>query len=559
MSASSFPALLMAAVCFYVGLYYLVMYSRLRSQTENLFFAFTCLAIGLYDVFSAGLYAARSVEDGLACQRLQFAALCMFSISIAWFVYHFTRYRSRRPFVISTIWFFLLFIAGVSIRGMLTLSPGRPSVKHVSLAGLLRVSYYEATPGPLYGVQYASMIALSVFLVVVLVRHYFDTGSRHLRPVLFSFLVFFCASLNDAMVGAGVYPGIYVLEYAYMLIILSMSYGLLNAFVDLHNEVGELNATLERTLGEKSIDVYLRDVGAALCAQTLAGLSRSGEAGGRDSAMERMVASDRSGIAVMSRDIAILSNPNELLRRIVEKAVEASNSVSGRFYVLSETGSPEIAAEVRPRGETLKVSERLVRAAARPGRDDTGPDAAPHGNELYIPVNGRGGCAGVVFVRKARESGGYEEGDVSLLKAFLNETSVAVENALLYMRVRETMPPPRKTTITPVIEEKIRRAMLYIGENFTSDISREGLAASLSMHPDSLGRFFRMYTGKRIGEYINELRVRKVAEDLDKCEDSIVQIAFAAGFESIATFNRAFQKVMKITPTEYRERRSTGS
>ena len=275
--------------------------------------------------------------------------------------------------------------------------------------------------------------------------------------------------------------------------------------------------------------------------------------------MERMVASDRRGIAVMSRDIAILSNPNELLRRIVEKAVEASNSVSGRFYVLSETGSPEIAAEVRPRGETLKVSERLVRAAARPGRDDTGPDAAPHGNELYIPVNGRGGCAGVVFVRKARESGGYEEGDVSLLKAFLNETSVAVENALLYMRVRETMPPPRKTTITPVIEEKIRRAMLYIGENFTSDISREGLAASLSMHPDSLGRFFRMYTGKRIGEYINELRVRKVAEDLDKCEDSIVQIAFAAGFESIATFNRAFQKVMKITPTEYRERRSTGS
>jgi transcriptional regulator GlxA family with amidase domain len=86
-----------------------------------------------------------------------------------------------------------------------------------------------------------------------------------------------------------------------------------------------------------------------------------------------------------------------------------------------------------------------------------------------------------------------------------------------------------------VIEEKIRRARLYIGENYTSDISREGLAASLSMHPDSLGRFFRMYTGKRIGEYINELRVRKVAEELDKSEDSIVQIAFAAGFESIAT------------------------
>jgi hypothetical protein len=122
------------------------MYTRLRSQTENLFFAFTCLGIGLYDVFSSGLYASLSVEEGLAWQRLQFAALCMFSISIAWFVYHFTRYHSRRPFVFATIWFSLLFIAGVSIRGVLTLSPGRPSVKHVSLAGIIRVSYYEATP-----------------------------------------------------------------------------------------------------------------------------------------------------------------------------------------------------------------------------------------------------------------------------------------------------------------------------------------------------------------------------------------------------------------------------
>jgi hypothetical protein len=94
----------------------------------------------------------------------------------------------------------------------------------------------------------------------------------------------------------------------------------------------------------------------------------------------------------------------ELLRRIVEKAVEASNSVAGRFYVISETGSPEIAAEVRQRGEALKVSERLVRAAARVGRDDTGPDAVPHGGELYVPVNGRGGCVGVVYVRKTRGS-----------------------------------------------------------------------------------------------------------------------------------------------------------
>ena len=55
-----------------------------------------------------------------------------------------------------------------------------------------------------------------------------------------------------------------------------------------------------------------------------------------------------------------------------------------------------------------------------------------------------------------------------------------------------------------------------------------------------------MYTGKRIGEYINELRVRKVAEDLDKCEDSIAD-RIRGGIRVSRPSTGAFQKVMKIT------------
>ncbi len=547
----------MATVCCYVGLYYLVMFVRLRDQKENLFFALTCLSIGLYDVFCAGLYASRSVGEGIAWQRLQFASLCLFSVSIAWFVYYFTRHPSRRPFIVSTIWFLILFTAGMTIRGMLTLSAGRPSIKHVSFAGLASVSYFEATPGPLYTLQYASMIALSVFLMVLLVRHFSGTGGRHLRPTLLAFAIFFLSAINDAMVGAAVYRGIYVLEYAYLLIILSMSYGLLNTFVDLHNEVGELNATLEKRVGEKTIDVFFRDVGMKLCAQTLADLSPSQRTVRGTGTMERLVEGGGREIAAMSRDITVLSNPDELLRRIVERAVEISGSVAGRLYLAVEKGAPAILAEFRSPGESLKVSERLVREAVKRENDETGKDekkTGPHGHEQYIPIRGRGGCIGVMYLRKGKDGGDFEENDVYVLRAFLEATSIAIENALLYLTVRETIRPVRKTIITPVVEEKIKRALVYIAENFTSDISREGLAASLSMHPDSLGRFFRLYTGKKISEYINELRIGKVAADLRNSDASIVQIAFSAGFESIATFNRAFFKVMKTTPTDYRER-----
>ncbi|HNV47732.1 MAG TPA: helix-turn-helix transcriptional regulator, partial [Spirochaetota bacterium] len=61
-------------------------------------------------------------------------------------------------------------------------------------------------------------------------------------------------------------------------------------------------------------------------------------------------------------------------------------------------------------------------------------------------------------------------------------------------------------------------------------------------------------TGRKIGDYVNELRVRDAAAMLDGTSENIIDIAFAVGFESLRTFNRAFLKVMNVTPTEYRER-----
>jgi len=72
------------------------------------------------------------------------------------------------------------------------------------------------------------------------------------------------------------------------------------------------------------------------------------------------------------------------------------------------------------------------------------------------------------------------------------------------------------------------------------------------MHPDSFGRFFKIYTNKKISEFINELRVMEAARKLRESSANIIEIAFSVGFESLPTFNRAFMKVMNVTPTQYR-------
>ncbi len=113
---------------------------------------------------------------------------------------------------------------------------------------------------------------------------------------------------------------------------------------------------------------------------------------------------------------------------------------------------------------------------------------------------------------------------------------------------REIIPPPT--------ESKIQKAIKYIEENYGSDISREGLASSLGINPDHLGKAFKTYTGVRISDYINRLRIEEAARMLLESDEKIIEIAYAVGFESLSTFNRAFIKEKSIPPQVYRKEKS---
>lgn len=104
--------------------------------------------------------------------------------------------------------------------------------------------------------------------------------------------------------------------------------------------------------------------------------------------------------------------------------------------------------------------------------------------------------------------------------------------------------------------EKIQHAVEYIHSNFVFDISREGLAAMVDLHPDTFSRLFKTYTGKSLPDYINELRINMAKELLTATSESVVTIAFKTGFESLSTFNRAFHKMCNTTPTAYRKNNS---
>ena len=115
----------------------------------------------------------------------------------------------------------------------------------------------------------------------------------------------------------------------------------------------------------------------------------------------------------------------------------------------------------------------------------------------------------------------------------------------------------RRRTVTDSTEEKLKGIIAFIEENYTSDISREGLAAAVGMNPNYFSGQFREYTGKKINDYINELRIRDAARRLGDTEEKIIDVALTTGFDSLSTFNRAFKNVTGLTPSDYRNQQKT--
>ncbi len=112
----------------------------------------------------------------------------------------------------------------------------------------------------------------------------------------------------------------------------------------------------------------------------------------------------------------------------------------------------------------------------------------------------------------------------------------------------------RKPVITDETKKKFDQAVAFIEENYMHDISRENFAESIGINHDYLGKLFIQHKGKKMSDYINEMRIKKAGEMLLSAEKNVTEIAFEVGFDSLSTFYRVFQKIMGEKPTDYREK-----
>lgn len=93
----------------------------------------------------------------------------------------------------------------------------------------------------------------------------------------------------------------------------------------------------------------------------------------------------------------------------------------------------------------------------------------------------------------------------------------------------------------------------YISENFDKQISLEEVAGVANLSKYAFCRYFKRITNKSFITYLNEFRTGIACKYLLTDSHSIAQIGFLSGFNNLSNFNRQFKKIMKVTPSRYRD------
>lgn len=109
-------------------------------------------------------------------------------------------------------------------------------------------------------------------------------------------------------------------------------------------------------------------------------------------------------------------------------------------------------------------------------------------------------------------------------------------------------------TLTDNVKAGLNEIIDYISNNYKNDISREGLASMINMDVDYVSKLFKIYTGIKINDFINRLRIEEACQMLNVTDKKIIDISMEVGFESLRTFNRAFTKIMSISPSQYKKK-----
>ena len=149
--------------------------------------------------------------------------------------------------------------------------------------------------------------------------------------------------------------------------------------------------------------------------------------------------------------------------------------------------------------------------------------------------------------------------------AFLMEAEGIIMQVLAHLiRHFSTHAASKVTATDRLTVDRIREIITYVEEHFAGQISLQDIADHLGLGKEYFCRFFKKnkeyfcrFFKKNMGmsflQYVNEVRVSHIYQDLIQTDAPVYEIAEKNGFHNQKLFNRTFKNIYGCTPSSVRK------
>jgi PAS domain S-box-containing protein len=223
-----------AAVALFVGSWHLLVYVRGLRDREHLAFSSLCFGFGAYDLCAAANYASVSLERTTTWQHGQYLALAFVTPSLLWFILVYTRQRLPRLLAAVTAFYALSFVLVLASPDAWVLT-GEATQLSVAPPWGGVVTYRESAHGAVANAMIGVSLLVTLLVVGLTLRYAWRARGEDVlrsRQLLWAVAVLTLGGINDAAVSMRLYSFIYVVEHAYLGVILLMTYAMSTAVID---------------------------------------------------------------------------------------------------------------------------------------------------------------------------------------------------------------------------------------------------------------------------------------------------------------------------------------
>ena len=129
---------------------------------------------------------------------------------------------------------------------------------------------------------------------------------------------------------------------------------------------------------------------------------------------------------------------------------------------------------------------------------------------------------------------------------------------ILSLLIKDSQSAENKDLISTKGMEIINKAIKYIDENYTKNVSLGDIASHVHLSKVYFHNFFLKATGQTPHEYLLSKRINNVKFLLNTTDKSFSEISSDCGFSSQAYMTYVFKKKMSCTPMQYKRKLTEG-